>query len=104
MKQEKQHIKISDFSPHLFWDTDKKKLDVDEHKSFLIQRVLEYGLMKDWKLISAYYGIKKIGETATDFRILEPKALSFISTISKIPIKNFRCYNIKQSIPKHWNF
>ncbi len=60
--------------------------------------------MKDWKLISAYYGIKKIDETATEFRVLEPKTLSFISTVSKIPIKNFRCYNIKQSIPEHRNF
>lgn len=97
-------VNIENFSEHLFWDVDKTKLDIDKHQKFLVQRVLEYGLIKDWKLISKYYGINKIGTLAAELRELEPKSLSFISTLSKIPIDKFRCYITKQSNLQHWNF
>ncbi|MBN2894190.1 MAG: hypothetical protein JXL97_20130 [Bacteroidales bacterium] len=100
----KTEIKIEDFSEHLFWDVDKTKLNLEKNKTFFVQRVLEYGVMNDWVLILSYYGREKLGIIATEIRDLEPKSLSFISTISKIPIEKFRCYNTKQLIPQHWNF
>jgi ribosomal protein S8 len=91
-------------SKHLFWDTDTKVLSIDKNKSFIIQRVLEYGFIGDWNLIKKWYGIKEIGEVALQFRTLEPRALAFLVNITNIPINKFRCYTTKQSIPKHWNF
>ena len=45
-----QHLyRISDFSPHLFWDVDRSKLDFEAHAAQIIKGTLEYGLMKDWK-------------------------------------------------------
>lgn len=101
---EKTEIKIEDFSEHLFWDVDKTKFDIEKHQRFLVQRVLEFGFMKDWKLLLKHYGIKKIGKLALELRTLEPKSLSFISTVSKIPIEKFRCYSTKQLNEQHWNF
>ena len=103
-QMQRRQINPNDFSNHLFWDVDKTKLDLEKHQTFFVQRVLEYGLIADWHLIVKYYGIRRIGEISTKLRSLEPKSLSFISALSKIPLEKFRCYTTKQSIPPHWNF
>ena len=95
---------ISQLSGHLFWDINKDNLDIAKSKKIIIQRVLEYGLMKDWKLLQQIYTIQEIEETATKIRDLDPKAASFISLICNTPVENFACYTSKQSMPQHWNF
>jgi hypothetical protein len=97
-----QKIAIELLSKHLFWDTPLEGIDVEKHKGFIIQSVLEYGLMEDWNLILAWFGISKIGALVTHFRSLDPKALAFIVNITGLPIKNFRCYTTKQSINSPW--
>ena len=103
MKQEKQHIKISDFSPHLFWDTDKTKLDFEKHRKYIVKYVLMYGLINDWRLLLDLYGLKKIADAAVTIRDLDKKSASFISVLSDIPLTQFRCYNTKLSIKQHWD-
>lgn len=95
---------LNSISRHIFWDVDRKNIDLDHDKKFIIQRVMEYGLYKDWKLIHSYYGIKDIGRTAIQIRDLDFKSASFISLLSKVPPKKFLCYSIRQSMPPHWNF
>lgn len=91
-----EHIKISDFSSHLFWDVNKDELDLDANRSFIVKRALEYGLMQDWNLIRRYYGLTAIVELAKTFRSLESKTLSFILTLSGLQKEVFRCSTIKQ--------
>nr|WP_129732211.1 hypothetical protein [Parabacteroides goldsteinii] len=95
---------INQFSPHLFWDIDRNKLDWNKHRAYIVERVLEYGTLSDWKFLRSYMSIDEIASFAKNFRQLDPKTLSFISTISNTPKEEFRCYITKQSIPQHWNF
>ncbi|MDA3799786.1 MAG: hypothetical protein PF692_11975 [Kiritimatiellae bacterium] len=97
-------ISVNDFSHHIFWDVDKDQVDLERNKRFIIQRVLEYGLMNDWKLIKGYYGIMTIGKEMQKVRSLDPVSLSFVSTITGIGKENFRCYTMRQFLPRHWNF
>ena len=92
------------FSKHLFWDTKIEDIDMEKHAPYVVQRVLEYGLMDDWKLLRSYYGLKKIAETAMKLRELEPRALSFIAAISKTKMEDYRCYTTRLSSQQHWNF
>jgi len=98
---EKQ-ISINDFSKHLFWDIDRTKLDFEKNKRTIIQKVLDYGLINDWKMIYNYYGIDKIAKTMLNVRDLDEKSVSFISFLSKIPKEKFLCYTTKQSNLQHW--
>jgi len=98
------NLKVREFSKHLFWDLDPGVLDFEKNKKQIIQRVLEYGLLQDWLLISDCYGIKEIGETAQTIRALDNKSASFIAILSEIPKENFLCYTIQRLTPKHWNF
>ncbi len=96
-------INISDFSPHLFWDVDRKQLDWEKNKAQIIKRVLEYGMIRDWEIIKQHYGLDQIGEVCKELRSLDDKSLSYISVLTGIPKESFRCYILKQSIPPHWS-
>ncbi len=89
-------------SKHLFWDVDRSKLSFDQNAKLVVQRVLEYGLLEDWIIIRDFYGVEKIAEIAMTFRTLEPSALSFIATMANKDLSNFRCYNLRPLIGKHW--
>jgi hypothetical protein len=99
----KKEITISDFSPHLFWDVDKAFFDLKKYQSFLIQRILEYGKMKDWKLIQDLYGMEAIKAAALNARSLDAVTLSFVSILFNIDKTEFRCYKHRQLFPNLWN-
>lgn len=94
---------IAKLSSHLFWDMDKEQVDMDTCPSQIIQRVLEYGTLDDWKLILSYYGQDKIVSVCRSLRTLDAKALSFICCISDTDKTQYRCYHTTQSNPTLWN-
>ena len=94
---------IQQLSSHLFWDIDRDNADMDTCPAQIIQRVLEYGTLDDWKLIRTYYGIDKIVAVCRSLRSLEAKALSFICCISHTDKTTYRCYHTAQSNPTPWN-
>ena len=76
-----QPISINDFSQYLFWDVDLDGFDFQKHKVHLIQKVLEYGFIKDWNLLKQLYGLDTIKEVSLNLRSLDAVTLSFVSTI-----------------------
>lgn len=88
---------LSQFSPHLFWDTDRSTLSWDKHRSFIIGRVLTHGLLDDWKLLTNYMTIDEIADEASNLRVLDAKSLNFIAVVSNRSLKSFRCYNLRES-------
>jgi len=95
---------IESFSQHLFWDVNRQDIDLEKNAPYVVQRVLEYGLLPDWQLLRSYYGIERIAQIAMKLRSLEPKALSFISTLSHTDKTQYRCYILKQSNQQPWNY
>lgn len=94
---------VNRFSRNLFWDIDISQLSMDEHAAYVIQRVLEYGQMDDWRLINKYYGLDRIVEECKQMRTLDPVCLSFVTTISHTKQEEYRCYHFRQSTPTLWN-
>ncbi|MCC5931149.1 MAG: hypothetical protein JJU28_18015 [Cyclobacteriaceae bacterium] len=90
---------VSEFSSQLFWDVDQNKLSLEKNLPFLLQRILEYGTLKDWLLLEKTIGIEKLAVTALQLRSLDDISLNYISKICNIPKEQFRCYNTKQSFP-----
>ena len=95
---------IHAFSDYLFWDSDKSSIDLEANAPYVVRRVLEFGQFSDWNLLVRRYGISRICTIAQNFRTLDPKALSFISTVSSVPLESFRCFTTKQYTRTHWNF
>jgi hypothetical protein len=93
---EDEPLSVASFSPHLFWDIDVEKFEVNSNRQLVVQRVLEYGLIGDWRMIQKHWGIEEIARHAKGLRSLDDRALSFISTMSKIPKEQFRCYSTRR--------
>lgn len=92
------------FSKNLFWDININDLDMEQHASYILGRILEFGKLNDWKIIRNYYGLELIKQTAIGMRIMPPQALSFLSLITHTPENQFRCYTLLQSPDRPWYF
>ena len=90
-------MQITDFSKHLFWDVDISTLDFEKHKEYIVQRVLEYGVMKDFVQLINYFSLNQVKDIAINLRSLDDRTLNFISTSTNTPLQDFRCYTSKQS-------
>lgn len=95
---------IRSFSSFLFWDVDRDSIDLEANAPYVVQRVLEFGHLNDWKLLVSRYGLQGVARIAQTLRTLDPKALSFISAVSSFPKESFRCFTTRPSAPAHWNF
>ena len=88
----------------LFWDVDMESIDKKKNARFIIRRVIQRGSLQDWIKIKDFYGLNFIRSEILLMRELDSKTLCFFSTYFEIPKKNFRCFSIQQSIPKHFAY
>jgi hypothetical protein len=92
------------FSKNLFWDVDATTLDMNEHRRFIIERVLSRGLMTDWWTLIQSYDFDTIKAEIVQIRYLDARTLNFCSTFFHIPKIQFRCYEQPQSIQQLWQY
>ncbi|MFH1890913.1 MAG: hypothetical protein ABIJ91_05125 [Candidatus Kuenenbacteria bacterium] len=78
-------------SKTLFWDVKATDIDFDEHKKYVVQRVLMLGDGNDWQEIKKYYGLKNIAKIAVQIKDLDKKSCNFWSLIFNIPKSKFLC-------------
>ena len=90
-------------SPYLFWDIDREQFDAERNSAQLIQRVLEYGELDDWRTVRDYYGLDRIAHDCKTLRTLRPEALAFVCLVTNTRKEDYRCYNFRQSFPTLWN-
>ena len=100
----KQQYKVTQFSPHIFWDVAPNDIDLKNHASFILERVMRYGRLKDWALLQKIYGLPTIKKLALGARDLDDFSIAFLSLIFNVKKESFRCYRQKQSQPSFWNY
>lgn len=61
----------------LFWDTDKKTLDLSKHKRFIIERVLRFGILSDIKWLLSVYNDQEIIEVLKTSKNIDRKTANF---------------------------
>lgn len=88
----------------LFWDVDSQTVDLQKHASYIIEKVITLGTMEDFKIIKQYYGIPKIKRIIKKLRYLNDRDLNFYGTYFNIPLKDFRCYKLKQLNLTPWEY
>lgn len=92
------------FSKQLFWDVNPENLDFEKHKAFIVQRVLEYGLMEDWKALNKTIKKAELIEIIKNLRYLDLITMHFVSNFYKIPLDDLRCYKQKQLAGHFWDY
>lgn len=97
-------LSYTDLSNHLFWDVDRTKVDFDQRKAWVIERVLSHGMLSDWDTIKKYYSEQVIRQVVLELRYLDKYSLHFCAAYFNEPIQHFRCYTYGQSNPGHWDY
>jgi hypothetical protein len=95
---------ITSLSPHIFWDVDVQSVDVEKNGVFVLQRVLQYGVLKDWLLLKSIMGVDNIKAFAVQLPTLDDVSISFLSNLYKIDKSEFKCYKNKQSNQNYWSY
>lgn len=94
---------LNRLSPSLFWDMDISGASMDTCPQQVVQRVLEYGNLDDWRLIRDYYGLVRIVEFCKQMRTLDRVCLSYICLLSGTSKEEYRCYHTTRSNTTLWN-
>ncbi len=68
---------VKEFSDHLFWDVDRASVDLVNHGSWLMGRVLEYGKWSDWKLLEKLMGEETMLALLPQLVDVSAKSLAF---------------------------
>lgn len=95
---------ITSLSPHIFWDVDVQSVDMEKNGVFVLQRVLQYGILKDWLLLKSIMGVENIKALAVQLPTLDDVSISFLSNLYKIDKSEFKCYKNKQSNQNYWSY
>lgn len=95
---------ITSLSPHIFWDVDVQSVDMEKNGVFVLQRVLQYGILKDWLLLKSIMGVDNIKAFAVQLPTLDDVSISFLSNLYKIDKSEFKCYKNKQSNQNYWSY
>ena len=95
-----KNVILSQFSPHLFWDTNLDKLDVKRDKTCIIERVINYGLEKDEIILYKLYSAGTIKKTVTKLETLNQRTIAYLSMVFNLKETDFKCFG---KIPSHLN-
>jgi hypothetical protein len=87
----------------LFWEYEFRKINWQEMKVVIVQRVIERGRMEDFYAIINLYGIEGVKETIKQIPYLNPKDIVFVSSVFEIKKEDLKCYSKKQLKNQHWN-
>ncbi len=87
------------FHKRIFWDVNFEAIDYDAKFKFVIERVFERGDVPDIRNCRRYYGDEKITEVLLNAKFLPLDAIYLASAIIDKPLKDFRCYTLRQLNP-----
>lgn len=87
----------------IFWDTQYDSIHWEKNASYVVDRVLHYGTLRDWHEVLAYYGSDRVKDIALNMRNMDKRVLNYCSVFFNTPKEQFRCYNIEPFIQQLWN-
>lgn len=94
---------VENLSDHLFWDTDKSSLLNNSSEIFILERVMEYGTIEDWRAVNKFYKKEKLKQLVVQLKNISDKSFTFLSNYFDIPKEKFACYTKNQSQRNFWN-
>jgi hypothetical protein len=87
------------FNKRIFWDVVFENINYDTKAAFVIERVFERGDVDDIRNCRRYYGDEKVAEALLNAKFLSETTMYLASAVINKPLKDFRCYALRQSNP-----
>ena len=94
---------ITKLSPRMFWDTPIENIDPWAHRGWIIERVMRYGTLSDWRLLRKWYNKETMRKTVVRLRDLDMISIAYLSLVLEVPKENFKCYTERQLRPSFWH-
>ena len=79
-------------SARLFWDVDPAAVDPDEHRRYVIPRIMDRGTREDVKAAWSFYGEETIREVLLNAASLHKKTIAFFACQFDLPRESFRAF------------
>ena len=74
-------------------------IDYDARAAFVIERVFERGDVEDIRNCRRYYGDEEVTEVLLNAKFLPEATMYLASAVIDRPLKDFRCYKLRQLNP-----
>jgi hypothetical protein len=87
------------FNKRIFWDVVFENIDYDAKANFVIERVFERGDVDDIRNCRRYYGDEKVTAALLNAKFLPEQTMYLASAVINKPLKEFRCYMLRQLNP-----
>jgi hypothetical protein len=87
------------FNKRIFWDVVFENIDYDAKANFVIERVFERGDVEDIRNCRRYYGDEKVTQALLNAKFLPETRMYLASAVIDKPLKDFRCYTLRQLNP-----
>ncbi len=87
------------FEKRIFWDVNFEQIDYDAKANWVIARVFERGDVEDIRQCRRYYGDEKVTEVLLQTKYLPEHRIHLASAVIGKPLKDFRCYILRQLNP-----
>ncbi|MBK8684698.1 MAG: hypothetical protein IPN26_06720 [Bacteroidetes bacterium] len=88
------------FNRRIFWDVVFENIDYQAKANFVIERVFERGDVEDIRNCRRYYGNEKITSVLLNTKFLPETRMYLASAVTNKPLKDFRCYTLRQLNPE----
>ena len=72
-------LDVARLSPNLFWDVERSSVNWQDHRLWLLARILERGRWEDWLEIEKNISTRELRELEPDLRI-EARERNFLRT------------------------
>lgn len=83
----------------IFWDVVFDTIDYEAKANFVIERVFERGDVSDIRNCRRYYGDEKVTQALLNVKFLPETRMYLASAVIDRPLKDFRCYILRQLNP-----
>ena len=87
------------FNKRIFWDVVFDNINYETKANFVIERVFERGDVEDVRNCIRHYGIEKVTSTLLNAKFLPETRMYLASAVINKPLKDFRCYVLRQLNP-----
>lgn len=85
----------------LFWDADFSLLDLEEHASYIVPRVMDRGNLEEVRYLMQYFGKDRIKQILACALSLQNNTIAFFASYFDIPKTDFLAFRKKQHAA--WN-
>lgn len=95
---------LTNLSKKPFWDTPIKNLEKHKHSTFILERIMRYGTIEDYKILKTTYTHEELKAIARTVKELDAVSLSFLCADLGLEKKEFRGLTKIVSREIAWNF